>query len=61
MFTFANYAKPHRSAPRADLDLASFGVVAVTEDGRGRRYPEMGWEPKEAFRALADRYGRLPG
>jgi hypothetical protein len=24
----------------------------------GRRYPDMPWEPKAAFDALADRYGR---
>jgi hypothetical protein len=24
----------------------------------GRRYPDMPWEPKAAFDAVADRYGR---
>jgi hypothetical protein len=31
-------------------------VVKVLEEGRGRTYPEMAWEPKAAFTALADRY-----
>jgi hypothetical protein len=29
---------------------------APLEDGRGRTYPDMPWEPKAAFAALADRY-----
>jgi hypothetical protein len=39
--------------------MASFGVVKVLEGGaRGERYPDMPWEPKAAFTALADYYGR---
>jgi hypothetical protein len=44
--------------------MASAGVVKVldgtigTGDPRGRRYPDMPWEPKAAFDALADWYGR---
>jgi hypothetical protein len=56
--TFARYDLPHRSDPREDFDLASFGVVKVLEGRRGRRYPEMPWEPKAAFDTLADRYSR---
>jgi hypothetical protein len=54
--TFASYHLPHRSDPREDLDMASYGVVKVLENGRGRTYPDMPWEPKAAFAALADRY-----
>jgi hypothetical protein len=57
-YTFANYHLPHRSGPRADLDLASYGVVTVFEDRFGTTYPELRWEPKAAFAALAARYGR---
>jgi hypothetical protein len=39
-----------------DLDMASAGVVKVLEDGRGHTYPDMAWEPKAAFAALAERY-----
>jgi hypothetical protein len=59
--TFARYDLPHRSDPRADFDLASFGVVKVLDGqsgARGRRYPDMPWEPKTAFGTLADCYGR---
>jgi hypothetical protein len=56
VYTFARYDLPHRSDPDADLDLASCGVVKVLEDGRGQTYPDMAWEPKAAFTALADYY-----
>ncbi len=59
--TFARYDLPHRSDPREDFDLASFGVVKVLDSrsgARGRRYPDMPWEPKAAFDTLADCYGR---
>ena len=39
--------------------MASFGVVKVLDHqggARGQRYPDMPWEPKEAFDVLADRY-----
>lgn len=51
-FTFAGYRLPHRSDPRADLDLASYGVVRMAEDG-------VSWEPKLVFHALAETYARL--
>jgi hypothetical protein len=59
--TFARYDLPHRSNPREDFDMASFGVVKVLDGQAGsgvRRYPDMPWEPKAAFTALANRYGR---
>jgi hypothetical protein len=40
--------------PREDLDLASYGIVKVLEDGHGEAYPDMFWEPKAAFRTLAE-------
>jgi hypothetical protein len=54
--TFASYHLPHRADPREDLDMASYGVVKVLEGGRGDTYPEMPWEPKVAFQAIADHY-----
>src|SRR5881628_1949131 len=35
--TFARYDLPHRSDPRADFDLASYGVVKVLDDQGGAR------------------------
>jgi len=59
-YTFARWDLPHRGDPREDLDLASYGLVKVLEDGRGRTYPDMRWEPKAAFAALADAYRDRP-
>ncbi len=54
--TFVCYGWPHRSDPREDLDMASWGVVKVLENRRGSTYPDLPWEPKAAFTALADFY-----
>jgi hypothetical protein len=56
--TFAGYSLPHRSDPRQDLDMASYGVVKVLEGRLGYTYPDMAWEPKAAFTALANYYRR---
>ena len=56
VFTFAGYAAPHRADPREDLDRASYGIVRVLEDRHGEAYPDLAWEPKAAFRMLADYY-----
>ncbi len=55
--TFARYDLPHIPGSRDDFDMASYGVVKVLEEGTGDTYAGMPWEPKAAFRALADRYG----
>ena len=57
-FIFALYDHPHRpgGTPREDLDLASYGIVKVFDDRRGDTYPEMPWEPKAAFAAVAEYY-----
>jgi len=51
VYTFARYDMA------GDFDLASAGVVKVLE-GFGQRYPDMPWEPKTAFTAVAEFYGR---
>jgi hypothetical protein len=56
VYTFARYDLPHRRDPRLDLDMASAGVVKVLEGRHGHTYPDMAWEPKAAFTALADCY-----
>ncbi len=58
VFLFALYSHPHRpdGDPRDDLDLASLGIVKVLEDRHGRTYPDMPWEPKAAFAAVAEHY-----
>jgi hypothetical protein len=62
VYTFARYDLPHRDDPRMDFDRVSRGVVKVLNpqggagDAGGRRYPDMPWEPKAAFDALAECY-----
>jgi hypothetical protein len=64
LYTFARYDLPHRDGSQEDLDMASAAVVKVFDrqsgarDSSTRRYPDMPWEPKAAFDALADRYSR---
>ncbi|HEY8472609.1 MAG TPA: hypothetical protein VIL37_08230 [Natronosporangium sp.] len=50
VFAFALHGFPHRpdGDPRDDLDLVSYGIVKLAEDGS--------WQPKAAFAALADSY-----
>jgi hypothetical protein len=58
-FTFAGFEQPrHYTDPHRDLDLASYGVVAVLEHEHGTTYPDMTWEPKQVFGALAAAYAR---
>lgn len=58
-YTFANFDHPHRDDPVLDLDLASYGLVKILDGRTGSAYPGLGWEPKEAFRALADVYAAM--
>lgn len=57
LFALENY--PHRpdADPREDLDLASVGIVKVLPERHGDTYPDMHWEPKAAFAAVARHYG----
>ncbi|SFW85104.1 hypothetical protein [Amycolatopsis australiensis] len=54
--TFVCYGLVHRADPRTDLDMASWGVVKVLEDGTGQTCDGVPWEPKAAFAALAECY-----
>jgi hypothetical protein len=55
--TFVDQRFPHRDDSRYDLDMASYSLVKSFEHGeRGTTYPEMPWEPKEAFKAVSDIY-----
>ncbi|GIH18014.1 hypothetical protein [Rugosimonospora africana] len=58
VYLFALYNMPHRpdGDPRLDLDLAGGGIVKVIEGRNGTTYPDMPWEPKAAFAAVAERY-----
>lgn len=56
VYTFARYDLTYRTASHEDFDIASPGLVKVLDRGRGQRYPDMPWEPKAAFTALAEYY-----
>jgi hypothetical protein len=60
VYMFALYGFPYRpdGDPRDDLDRASLGIVKLLEGRRGQTYPDMEWEPKAAFAAVAQRYRR---
>ncbi|MFJ1754931.1 hypothetical protein [Kitasatospora sp. NPDC088134] len=62
VFLFALPGYPHRpdGDPRDDLDRASLGIVKLLENRRGTTYPDLDWEPKAAFHAVAHRYGHRP-
>lgn len=54
---FVSQITPYDDVPRYDLDMASSSLVKYYEGGRhGTTYPDVPWEPKEAFRAVADYY-----
>ncbi len=56
MFLFALSNFPHRpdGDPRHDLDMASPAIVKTLEGRHGDTYPDMTWEPKAAFTAVAE-------
>ncbi|WP_326682815.1 hypothetical protein [Streptomyces sp. NBC_01237] len=43
---------------RGCLMSAGLGIVKLLEGRRGQTYPDMEWEPKAAFAAVAQRYRR---
>jgi len=56
LFELCNF--PHRPDGdlRDDLDLASPAIVKTLEGRHGDTYPDMSWEPKAAFTAVAECY-----
>jgi len=57
VFTFVMPKYPYHEDPQFDLDTASFGIVKSYTDRLSATYPDMPWEPKQAFTALAANYG----
>lgn len=56
--SFVDYISPYSEVPRYDLDMSSLSLVKTYEHGHGTTYPDMTWEPKEAFRAVAEYYSK---
>lgn len=61
VMTFVSPTAPFSDDPRKDLDRNSYSLVKTLPGGRGRTYPDMAWEPKESFGAVADFYGEKLG
>lgn len=59
-FTFVTPTLTHHANPRLDLDMASYALVKSYADRQGTTYPDLPWEPKESFHALAAYYSGQP-
>jgi hypothetical protein len=56
---FVSQIDPYSDDPRYDLDMASSSLVKYYEGKRhGETYPDMPWEPKASFKAVADFYAK---
>ena len=58
VMTFVSPMAPYDENPRRDFDMNGYSLVKTLPDGHGASYPDMPWEPKESFRAVADYYAR---
>jgi hypothetical protein len=58
VFTFVAPPFPHHENPRYDLDMASYSLVKSYADKHGTTYPDMPWEPKASFAAVAEYYAK---
>jgi hypothetical protein len=57
IMTFISPIAPYSDDPRKDYDMNSYSLVKSYEGGKhGTTYPGMTWEPKKAFKAVADYY-----
>lgn len=57
VFQFVQPRNPYSDDPKHDLDADSFSLVKSYAGGRhGTTYPDIAWEPKESFRAVATYY-----
>jgi hypothetical protein len=58
VFTFVSPASPFHEDPKYDLDMASYSLVKSYAGKHGMTYPDMPWEPKESFQAVADYFAK---
>ena len=54
--TFVEPLSVFSDEPHYDLDMSSLGLVKALGRGTGTTYPNMPWEPKESFHAVAAFY-----
>ncbi len=58
VFTFVAPTSPYNENPKYDLDMASYSLVKSYADKHGITYPDLPWEPKESFKAVADYFAK---
>ena len=58
--TFISPTAYYDPDPRRDLDMNGYGLVKSYAAGHGATYPDMTWEPKQAFSAVAEFYAGHP-
>ena len=59
IFQFVSQITPYDDNPKYDLDMGSTSLVKTfSKERHGVTYPDMNWEPKESFRAVADYYNK---
>jgi hypothetical protein len=57
---FASPTLIHRDDPLRDFDMASYSLVkTLPAESQGTTYPDMPWEPKKSFHAVARAYNAL--
>ena len=57
VMSFSFPLAPYSEDPRHDLDATALSIVRTLPRGhRGTTYPDVGWEPKAAFHAIARHY-----
>ena len=59
IMTFVSPLAYYNENSKYDIDMASYSLVKSYRNGKhGGTYPEMTWEPKESFNAVADYYAK---
>ncbi len=59
VFTFVYSDRPTNDDPLYDMDMSGFSIVKSYTDKNGAAYPDMKWEPKEAFYAVEEFFGGI--
>jgi hypothetical protein len=58
--SFVEPLAPFSEDPRYDLDMSALSLVKSYPGRRGTTFPDLPWEPKEAFRTVAGCYAGQP-
>ena len=58
VFTFVSPTSAYNEDLKYDLDMASYSLVKSYTSKHGTTYPDMPWEPKESFQAVANYFAK---